>query len=228
MSKKWLVGLLIAFQLSGCNKNDTNEISPSITTEPTVEFTVAPTPTPTPQSTFDPYDVYLRHSPLETMDNLIHLEGNTYYLPSESPGRNLALINIYDFDNMISEVRLYTFENGIYLDQETLKNKDYLLFEHTNYLLNTVDTYKDEITHTENATCHLDYKNSSYYPDSEDCAQQFEYNEDNRAFFIEDAILSYKLGDSYEDEVTLSRALRNDPKLQDEYINLIFDYFKEN
>ena len=227
MTKNWLIGSLIACVLFGCSTKDKTIEHSTITPESTKETTASPRPISTPPSTFDPYNVYLRHSPLETMNFLKHLDENVYYSVGEDPGKNFLLIGIYDFDNWISETRLYIFEDKEKFSPEALNSNDYVVTNRYNYLLSTVDTYQDDYTHTASATCHLDYKNSSYYPESKECALEYEYNEDFKINMIMNSVLSYALGDTFEDVLTLSDALRNDTELQDEYIKAIFEYFNK-
>ena len=225
--KQWLMVFLIACQLFGCSVNDGNNESLTITPELTVIPTATAIPAPTPLSTFDPYDVYLRHSPLDVMNFLIPLDGNKFYQPSETVNEKLLLITVYDFDNWIVERRTYKFEDKIDTSSETLNNSDYIVTLRYNYLLSTVDTYQNPNSYTSTYRCHIDYENSEYNPQSTECALTYELEKNFKVFFIVNAVISHELGDTTEDAASLYEALENNPELQDEYIKLIFDFFKE-
>ena len=215
------------FLLVSCSTTKNIEPQDTSTTEP--QETIAITalePTEDASIDFDPYDVYLRHSPLEIMDDLLKVEDGKYYIIGEDPGEDCSIITIYDFTNGIVEIRIYRIDESE-ITPDTIENNDYSLVKQTNYFLSTVDTYKDNFTHITTASCHLDYENETYSPESEECAAEYKYNKTFKSDFIRNVVISYAHGDSVEDAIALDQALRNDKELQNKYIDLIFNFFKE-
>lgn len=219
----WLVLSVIAV-ITGCCINEEINLNPTNTIE------VTTLPSSTPIATYDPYILELRHSPLETLvhlKNLEYLEKNKYYGRNESPGKNLEIITVYDFNNGTEETRVYTFSEGEEITPESINSKNFLLVVKIDYISSIVNTYKDDLTHISNANCTLNYKTNEFYPKSEACDVEYFCNKHIRVKFIVDAIMSTRLGDSEEDIKRLETSLNNDPELQNNYINLILDYFKE-
>lgn len=224
---KKLICLLCMFLLVSCSTTKYIEPQETSTTEPqeTVDIT-ASEPTEDASIDFDPYDVYLRHSPLEIMDDLLKVEDGKYYIIGEDPGEDCSIITIYDFTNGIVEIRIYRIDESE-ITPYTIENSNFSLVEQRDYFSSTVNTYKDNITHIVDATCHLDFENETYSPESEECAAMYGYKENFKTSFIESAIISYTHGDTVKDAVALEQALQNDKELQNKYIDLIFNFFKE-
>lgn len=225
---KKLICLLCMFLLVSCSTTKNIEPQETSTTEP--QETVAITtlePTEDASIDFDPYDVYLRHSPLETLDYYKQLDNSgRYYVIGEDPGEGLSIVSIYDFNNGTSEIRIYNIDESE-ITPYTIENSNFSLVEQRDYFSSTVNTYKDDITHIVDATCHLDFENETYSPESEECAAMYGYKENFKTSFIESAIISYTHGDTVKDAVALEQALQNDKELQNKYIDLIFNFFKE-
>lgn len=229
---KKLICLLCMFLLVSCSTTKNIEPQETSTAEPqeTVAITTSE-PTEDTSIDYDPYDVKLIHDPMECLShtlNIHKISEKIYYSMVRFEGTiNYFGLGIYDFNNFTIENRYYYVADGVFnYTQEEIENNEYTTLAIMNLKELTIDTYKDDVLHTQTATCHLDYENETWDPATEECKLEYSYNKNRFEYLIADMILSYGFheGDEY---LALSNALRKDEnnELLKKYINEIIKYY---